>query len=140
MKMLDRWEAHEVEWLAAEESGDSSRPNAAVRWARFVERSMEEERVRQEIAVRAWARKDERVALRVSEIERRKARVISDVLCEVGFTGETADSWSELVLLVHLGWLDRTARDGDFRQSGRGLGEFLSDLILAASAIDSAKR
>jgi AcrR family transcriptional regulator len=140
MQMLERWEAHEVEWLAAEESGDSNRPNAAVRWARFVQRSIEPERIRREIAVRAWARKDERVALRLSDVERRRTRVISDVLSEVGFTGEAADSWSEIVLLVHLGWLDRAARDNNFRENGRGLGELLSDLILAASTRDSAKR
>jgi len=37
-------------------------------------------------------------------------------------------------LLVCLGWMDRATRDPGFQLTGRGLGESLSDLILAASA------
>lgn len=134
MQMLDQWEKIEGEWLSAEEAGESERPSAAVRWARFVERSIEPERIREEIAVRSWGRKDERVALRVADVEKRKTRVIANVLADVGFAREAADSWSEMVLLVYLGWLDRTARDEEFRRASRGLGEFLSELVLAASA------
>jgi AcrR family transcriptional regulator len=134
MQMLEQWEKVEGELLSSEESAESDRPNAAARWANFVERSAEPERIREEIAVRAWARRDERVALRVGAIERRKTQVIASVLAEIGFTKEAAESWSEMVLLVYLGWLDRTARDGEFRLASRGLGEFLSDLVLAASA------
>ncbi len=134
MQMLDRWEQSESEWLTAEESDGSEKPAPAARWARFVERSAEPDRISEEIAVRAWARRDERVATRVMGVEKRKARVIANVLTEIGFARGQAESWSELVSLVCLGWLDRTARDGDFRSAGRGLGEFLSDLVLAASA------
>ena len=134
MQMLDRWESSESEWLAAEESGQSERLAPAARWARFVERTAAPDRISEEIAVRAWARRDERVATRVMGIEKRKVRVIAAVLADIGFARDTAESWSELVSLVCLGWLDRTARDGDFRSAGRGLGEFLSDLVLAASA------
>src|SRR5579864_356533 len=69
MRMLEQWERVEAEMLSAEESDDPSRPNAAVRWARFIERSAEPDRIREEIAVRAWARRDERVARRVAGIE-----------------------------------------------------------------------
>lgn len=134
MQMLERWQNVEAEWLLAEESGGSNRPSAPIRWARFVERSVEPERIHEEIAVRAWARRDDRVAIRVADIERRKVRVIASVLADVGFAREAAESWSEIVCLVYLGWLDRTARDGEFRLASRGLGDFLSDLILAASA------
>ena len=134
MQMLDQWERIEADLLSTEESTGGDRPNAAARWARFVERSAEPERIREEIAVRAWARRDERVATRVAAIERRKTHVIASVLAEIGFTEEAAESWSQTVLLVYLGWLDRTARDSDFRAASRSLGEFLSDLVLAASA------
>jgi AcrR family transcriptional regulator len=134
MQMLEQWEKVEGELLSSEESAEGDRPSVAARWANFVERSAEPERIREEIAVRAWARRDERVALRVGAIERRKTQVIASVLAEIGFTKEAAESWSEMVLLVYLGWLDRTARDGEFRLASRGLGEFLSDLVLAASA------
>jgi AcrR family transcriptional regulator len=134
MAMLDHWERVESDLLSAEESPEGEPSNAAARWARFVERSTEPERIREEIAVRAWARRDERVAVRVASIEHRRAKVIAGVLSEIGFTKESAESWSQMVLLVYLGWLDRTARDGEFRLAGRGLGELLSDLVLAASA------
>src|SRR5215475_385272 len=55
MRMLEQWERVEGELLSAEESAGTERPNAAVRWARFVERSAEPDRIREEIAVRAWA-------------------------------------------------------------------------------------
>jgi AcrR family transcriptional regulator len=138
MRMLGHWEGLESEWLSGEESDASEKPPAAARWARFVERTVAPERISEEIAVRAWARKDERVAARVVGVERRKVRVIAGVLTDIGFSREAAESWSELVALVCLGWLDRTARDGDFRSAGRGLGEFLSDIVLAASAKTSA--
>lgn len=134
MQMLQSWETSESEWLSSEETEAAEKPNAATRWARFVERSAESERIREEIAVRAWARRDERVAARVADVEKRKARVIANILGEVGFARATADSWSEMVCMVYSGWLDRTARDGEFRLAGRGLGDFLSELILAASA------
>jgi hypothetical protein len=38
-------------------------------------------------------------------------------------------------LLVCLGWVDRASRDPEFRSAPkRGLGDFLSELVLAASA------
>ncbi len=134
MQMLQTWESSEAEWLSSEETESAEKPNAAAQWARFVARSAEPERIREEIAVRAWARRDERVATRVADVEKRKVRVIANILGEVGFNRQAAESWSEMVCLVYSGWLDRTARDGKFRLSGRGLGEFLSELVLAASA------
>jgi AcrR family transcriptional regulator len=139
MKMLSNWEDGESAWLAAEEAPGEEHGGAAARWARFVERSAEPDRIREEIAVRTWARRDERVAERVTAIEKRKARLIADVLSDVGFAPEAAESWAEMVGLVYLGWLDRTARDGEFRNASRGLGEFLSDLVLAASSKASAE-
>lgn len=134
MQMLQFWENSEAEWLLAEESGQTEKSNAAIRWARFVERSAEPERIKEEIGVRAWARKDERVALRVADVEKRRGRVIANILADVGFARDAAESWSEMVCLVYSGWLDRTARDGEFRLAGKGLGELLSELVLAASA------
>jgi AcrR family transcriptional regulator len=134
MQMLQIWESSEAEWLSGEETEAAEKPNAATRWARFVERSAEPERIREEIAIRAWARRDERVATRMVGVEKRKVLVIANILGEVGFARQAAESWSEMVCLVYSGWLDRTARDGEFRLSSKGLGEFLSELILAASA------
>jgi len=128
-QILTRWEAGELEWLNAEEG-----TGAAARWARFVERTASPERMRMEVAMRAWARGDERVAGRVAATEERKARLIADVLRDVGFTQSAADSWSEVVLLICLGWLDRVTRDRQFQVAGRSLGEMLSEFILAASS------
>lgn len=134
MQMLQFWENSEGEWLSAEESGQGEKRNAAIRWARFVERSAKPERITQEIGVRAWAQRDERVALRVADVEKRRVRVIANILGDVGFARDAAESWSEMVWLVYSGWLDRSARDGEFRLAGKGLGELLSELVLAASA------
>lgn len=129
-RMLSRWEEGELGWLDPEQDDAS----AATRWARVVARTANPEHVRTEVAVRAWARRDERVALRVAVLERKKAGLIAGVLRDVGFTGSAAEAWSEVVLLVCLGWLDRAARDREFEVASRGLGEVLSEVILAASA------
>ncbi|MGA9632139.1 MAG: hypothetical protein WBQ63_12000, partial [Candidatus Acidiferrales bacterium] len=65
--------------------------------------------------------------------EQRRAAVISNVLQDVGFDRRSAEAWSEVVLLLCLGWLDRTTRDRQFQLAGRSLGDLLSALILAAS-------
>jgi AcrR family transcriptional regulator len=133
-KVLSRWEKGELGWLDV----DPDDASAAGRWARVVARTANPEHVRMEVAVRAWARRDERVARRVAALERKKAGLIAGVLRDVGFTRAAAESWSEVVLLVCLGWLDRATRDGEFHLASRGLGEFLSEVILAASAGSAA--
>jgi AcrR family transcriptional regulator len=127
-KLLARWEDAELDWLHDE--GSSA---AANRWAKFVAHAADTGRMRLEIALRDWARSDETVAARVAAIEKRKARLIADVLCEIGFAQEAAESWSETVQLICLGWLDRATRDKHLDSASRGLGELLSDFLLAAS-------
>ncbi len=131
--MLSRWESDELAWIEAE---NGAAP--AVRWAQIVAKTTDPERIRGEVAVRGWARRDSRVAGRVAAIERKKAALIASVLREVGFTPSAAEAWAEIVLMVCLGWLDRATRDRAFCAASRGLGEFLSDVILAASAGSSA--
>jgi AcrR family transcriptional regulator len=128
-KMLDRWESDEIEWLDA----TVVTPGAAARWAQFIEHCADPGRARVEAALRAWARRDERVASRISSIEKKRTKHIASVLRDIGFTPELAESWAEIALLVYLGWLDRATRDLEFQVAGRSLGESLSDLILAAS-------
>jgi AcrR family transcriptional regulator len=127
--MLARWESEELDWLGSER-GDTS---AASRWAGFVERITSPDRIRTDAALRAWARCDERVARRLATMERRRAALIASVLREVGFQGSSAEFWSDAALLVCLGWLDRATRDHEFQLASPGLGEFLSELVLAAS-------
>lgn len=134
-KMLSRWEANETEWLR---NSAADMGAAAARWARFVRRCTDPERTPTEAAIRAWARRDARVAAVVSAVERELTGFISSVLREIGFTHRAAESWSALALLVYLGWLDRATRDREFARSDRSLGEFLSELILAASARSSS--
>jgi AcrR family transcriptional regulator len=128
-KMLDRWEGGETEWLGA----TVDTPRAAARWARFIERCADLGRARLEAALRAWARRDERVASRISAIEQKRARHIAGVFRDIGFRPELADAWAETALLLYLGWLDRATRDPEFQATGRSLHESLSELILAAS-------
>jgi AcrR family transcriptional regulator len=129
-KVLDRWQEEDNRWLEAIASDEAT----ATRWAKFVDRCEDASRSRLEVSMRAWARQDERVANRVAAVEKQKAQFIAGVLREVGFAEDTAESWSALVLLVCLGWLDRASRDKEFQSTGLSLGEFLSDLVLAASS------
>ncbi|MDE3171090.1 MAG: TetR/AcrR family transcriptional regulator [Acidobacteriota bacterium] len=132
-RMLSRWESDELAWIEAE---DAATP--AARWAQIVAKTAGPRRIRSEVALRGWARRDPRVALRVAVIERKKAALIASVLREVGFAPAAAEGWAEIVLMVCLGWLDRATRDRGFEAASRGLGEFLSDVLLAASSGGSA--
>lgn len=132
-KMLSLWEEDELRWLDTDDGA-----SAATRWARLVARTSAPDNLRREVALRSWARQDERVASRVAAIERKKAALIAAVLRDVGFLPSVAQEWSEVVLLVSLGWVDRATRDRAFHVASRGLGEFLSEVILAASAASSS--
>jgi AcrR family transcriptional regulator len=133
-RLLARWEDAEIDWLSAE-GGEG----APARWAKFIARAADSERMRLEVAIRSWARTDDRIAARVTAVEKRKSHLIADVLREIGFAQEAADSASEVVLLICLGWLDRATRDRQFQLAGRSLGETLSEFILAASNSSSAR-
>jgi len=135
-RLLDDWERSELLWFETED--DLS--NAANRWARYVERASAPRRVRLEVALRAWARQDDRVAHRIAAIERRQTACIVSVLRDIGFQGRSAELWSEIVHMVCLGWSDRAMRDREFYVASRGLGEFLSEVLLAASIRPTAAR
>jgi AcrR family transcriptional regulator len=129
-RMFDRWENDENSWL----DETVITPKAAARWARFVRHCTDPQLARLESAMRTWSRRDERIATRISAIEKKRIAHISSVLRAIGFAAAAAESWAEITLLVYLGWLDRITRDLEFQVSGRTLDEFFSDLILAASA------
>ena len=112
--MLEQWEEDERAWLEAAVADERS---AAARWAELVAYLTDEAHSRLEAALRDWARRDPRAAERAAE------------------------AWSEMGLLVCLGWVDRASRDPEFRIAPkRGLGDFLSELVLAASARSSGGR
>ena len=127
-RILARWEEGERDQLAS--SADRA---AASRWAWFVEQNSPVDRVRIELAVRAWARKDEKVANCVATADKEKTRFIADVLREIGFEDAASQSWAEVVLLVWLGWLDRAARNTNSESPESSLRDLLSRVILAAS-------
>jgi AcrR family transcriptional regulator len=129
-RMLARWESDE---LGSLDFGDGD-ASPASRWARFVQNTANPRRVRTEAAIRAWARVDEHVERRVAVVESRKAIFIASVLQHVGFIPSAAEAWAETVWLMCLGWLDRAARRSEVSGKDRSLDEFLSEMILAASA------
>jgi AcrR family transcriptional regulator len=129
--MLEQWDENESAWV--ETAADER--SAAARWAELVKHLTDDAHSRPEAALRDWARRDPRVAERAREIERKRRGYIAEVLEDVGFTVRAAEAWSEMGLLVCLGWVDRATRDPEFRSAPkRGLGDFLSELVLAASA------
>ena len=129
-KALAAWEQREIDSLDIEAGAGG----AATRWARIVQATADPTRIQLEASVRSWARRDEQVARRVASVELKKAALIASVLEDVGFTRAAAEAWSEVALLLCLGWLDRATRDRQFQLAGRALGDFLSEMILAASS------
>jgi len=135
-KMLALWQTSELSWM----DDPGSNRSAASRWANFVARASNPERIRLEVAMRGWARTEEKVAHALDLIEQKRAHLIAEVLADVGFSWRAAQAWSEMVLLLCLGWMDRAARDQSAEREGGGLGEMLSDVILAASARSSQRQ
>lgn len=130
--MLEQWDEDEAAWLVEAAAEERS---AAARWAELVKHLTDEGHSRFEAALRDWARREERAGERARSIERKRRGYIAAVLQDVGFTARAAEAWSELALLVCLGWVDRASRDAEFRNAPkRGLEDFLSELVLAASA------
>jgi AcrR family transcriptional regulator len=136
--MLDQWDEDESAWLEAASADERS---AAARWAELVKHLTDAAHSRLEAALRDWARREERVAGRARLIEGRRRGYIAAVLRDVGFTARAAEAWSEMALLICLGWVDRASRDPEFRRAPkRDLGDFLSELVLAASARSGGSR
>jgi AcrR family transcriptional regulator len=129
-KILAQWEKSELAWLG----GDSTDAGAANKWAELIAKTADPARIRIEIAIRAWARSDGNVAARVAAVEEKRAGLIAEVLRDVGFSSLAAESWSRVLLLVCLGWMERTMRDPQHLLQDRNLGELLSEVVLAASA------
>jgi AcrR family transcriptional regulator len=132
-KLLDVWQGSELSWI--EERGNAS---AASSWAKLIERLSDARRIRLEVAMRAWAKTDEKASARVVTIERSRAGLIAGILQDTGFSRSASRTWSEVAMLACLGWMDRAARDAHSGLENRGLGELLSDVILAASARTAA--
>jgi AcrR family transcriptional regulator len=128
-RMFTLWEKDEIDWI----DETVITPKAAARWARFVRHCTDPQLARLEAAMRTWSRRDDRIAARISVIEKKRIAHIASVLRAIGFAEAPAASWAEITLLVYLGWLDRITRDLEFQVSGRTLEDFFSDLILAAS-------
>ena len=131
--MLSLWEAEEVEWLEAAGHGMSP----AARWASFLGRTAEPERVRTEGALLAWAQSDAEIASRVAAIQEKRSNLIAEVLHDTGFALPAAKFWSEIASLLCLGWQDRMTRGTKIPLSSRSLGDLLSEVILAATARSS---
>jgi AcrR family transcriptional regulator len=132
--LLDNVLAHWERGALAGFAVDDTTAGAARRWASIVQATADPTRIRLEASVRSWARRDAGVARRVAVVEQKKAAVIASVLKDIGFAGPASETWSEVALLLCLGWLDRATRDRQFQLAGRSLGDFLSEMVLAASS------
>jgi AcrR family transcriptional regulator len=130
--VLALWEDGELKWLEVQGHGAS----AATVWARLIGRTADPERIRTEVALLAWARKNNRVASRLASIEEKRTKLVADVLRDIGFTRPAAESWSEIVGLLCLGWQERATREPPV--ASRRLDDLLSEVILAASAPTSS--
>lgn len=129
--MLARWRERETGWVALESEKEIS---GAERWGRLLEHLAAPEAARLDVAMLDWARGDARVAAQVDGVDEKRAEYIAQILSDIGFTSASAKEWSEMALLVYLGWANRATRDASFRNSNANLGHRLSQLVLAASA------
>jgi AcrR family transcriptional regulator len=128
-RILSHWEAEKHAHLAS-----CAERTAAQRWAWFIEQNSIDERIRTELAMRGWARKDPNVAASIRKADHETTVFIAEVLREIGFDKSSAADWAEIAVLVWLGWLDRAA-NGPVPEVGRStLGDALSKVVLAASA------
>ncbi|HEV2489735.1 MAG TPA: TetR/AcrR family transcriptional regulator [Candidatus Acidoferrales bacterium] len=132
--MLGSWEERQSDW-ETEEGGLAQ--NAAEKWARLLEVVSRPDYGRLDLAIFSWAREDEKVRQRVSEVEKRRVSYLTRIFREVGFNSHQAEEWAGAVMLAYSGWVDRATRDPAFYNSGPDLATVLSRIILAASALAS---
>lgn len=132
-KILSFWETEKHAHIAS--SGERS---SAQRWARFIEQNSIGERVRTELAIRGWARKDPSVSLAVRKADEETSDFITEVLRDIGFDSHSAKAWAEIILLVWLGWLDRAVNGTELGSGQSSLDDALSRVVLAASGQLSA--
>lgn len=132
--MLASWEAQQSDWQAG--NGGQSR-NAAENWANLLEVISQPEYGRLDLAIFSWAREDESVRRRVSEVEKRRLTHLGRIFRAIGFQPREAEQWAGTALLAYVGWVDRATRDAAFRETGPDLPAVLSRIILAASALAS---
>jgi AcrR family transcriptional regulator len=132
--ILRSWELQQSDWESEE---GALAGNAAEKWARLLEVVSRPEYGRVDLAIFSWAREDEKVRRRVSEVEKRRIAYLTRVFREVGFNARQAEEWAGATLLAYVGWVDRATRDAAFRDSGPDLAAVLSRIILAASALAS---
>ncbi|HKW87386.1 MAG TPA: TetR/AcrR family transcriptional regulator [Candidatus Acidoferrales bacterium] len=132
--MLASWEAQQSDWSIG--NGEQSR-NAAQNWANLLEVVSRPQYGRLDLAIFSWAREDESVRRRVSEVEKRRLAHLARIFRAIGFHPREAEEWAGATLLAYIGWVDRATRDAAFRDSGPDLPAVLSRIILAASALAS---
>ena len=132
--ILDAWESGHADWNADE---SEVHRDPAGRWANLVELLSRASQRSLDAAIFSWAREDEKVGRRVSDVEKKRAAHLRQVFREIGFTAAQAEEWSDAAMLVYLGWVDRATRDSSFRDSGPSLAEVLSRFVLAASSLAS---
>lgn len=132
--MLASWEAQQSDWQAADEGIGR---NPAETWAKLLEVISRPEYGRLDLGVFSWAREDDKVRRRVSEVEKRRLAHLVHIFREIGFSSRQAEQWAGTALLAYVGWVDRATRDSAFRESGPDLATALSRIILAASALAS---
>jgi AcrR family transcriptional regulator len=132
--ILDCWESAHADWNADE---SEVHRDPAGRWANLVELLSRPRHRGLDAAIFSWAREDEKVGRRVSDIEKKRTAHLRQIFREIGFTAAQAEEWSDTAMLVYLGWVDRATRDGVFRDSGPSLAEVLSRFVLAASSLAS---
>jgi AcrR family transcriptional regulator len=132
--MLDSWEEQQSDWTT--EHGSLSQ-NAAEKWAGLLEVISRPEYGRLDLAIFSWAREEEKVRQRVSEVEKSRVAYLTRIFREVGFNSRQAEEWAGAVMLAYSGWVDRATRDPAYRDSGPDLATVLSRIILAASALSS---
>ena len=103
-KMMSQWEQEETEWLTAE----ADRGSAATRWAKFVERTVQPQRVRVGSGYAGLGRAETSVLQAiVTSMEKKKTAVIAQILREIGFTPACCGILVEtLCCSSAVGWVD----------------------------------
>ncbi|HEV2420545.1 MAG TPA: TetR/AcrR family transcriptional regulator [Candidatus Acidoferrales bacterium] len=131
--ILEQWETQQSDWNTEGERVS----NPVERWARLFEFLSGPGYARLEMAISAWARQDERVAIRVASADLKRLAYLSRVFREIGFTSGQATEWANAAMFLYLGWMDRMTRAIPQDDKEPALAELLSRFVLAASALAS---
>lgn len=131
--MVVEWELHQTQRVIDQSDVESSPARRIERLFHLVADTVNG---RLDAAVHAWARKEPRVAARVSAVEVQRTEYLTRQFAACGFPLNEAQQRARIAYMVYLGWVDWGSRNAASRSTSSSLAQLLVRLLLTPLPLD----